>query len=81
VDKVVNSGHLIMLIIIYTFLCIVGLEPELLNHFKDFGFRGDRVLPDYQALILANGLKLLEPSVFAYILGGEASVWVSVQNF
>jgi hypothetical protein len=69
-----------MLIIIYTFLCIVSLKPELLNHFKDFGFRGDRILTDYQALILADGLKLLEPSVFAYILGGEASVWVCVQN-
>jgi hypothetical protein len=69
-----------MLIIIYTFLCIVGLEPELLNHFKDFGFRRDRILPDYQALILADGLKLLEPSVFTYIFSCEASVWVCVQN-
>jgi hypothetical protein len=80
VDKVVNSGHLIMLIIIYTFLCIVSLKPELLNHFKDFGLSGDRVLPDYQALILADGLKLLEPPVFAYVFSCEASVWVSVQN-
>jgi hypothetical protein len=80
VDKVVNSGHLIMLIIIYTFLCIVGLKPELLNHFKNFGFRWDRVLPDYQALILANGLKLLEPSVLTDVFSCEASVWVSVQN-
>jgi len=69
-----------MLIIIYTFLCIVGLEPELLNHFKDFGFCGDRVLPDYQALILADGLKLLEPSVLTDVFSGEASVWVGVQN-
>lgn len=70
-----------MLIIIYTFLCIVGLEPELLNHLKDFGFRRDRVLTDYQALVLADRLKLLEPPVLTYVLGGETSVWVSVQNF
>lgn len=46
VDKVVNSGYLIMLIIIYALLCIVRFETELLYHFKDFWLCGYRILAD-----------------------------------
>lgn len=81
VGEVVNSCHLIVLIIIYTFLCIVGLESKLLNHFKNFGLGWDRVLAYYQSLVLADWLKLLEPPMLSDVFCCEASLWVSVQNF
>ena len=81
VNEVVNSCYLIMLIIIYALLCIVSFEPELLNHFKNFGLCGDRVLANYQPLVLADWLGLLEPPVLSDVFCCEASVRVGVQNF
>ncbi len=81
VDKVVYSCYLIMLIIIYALLCIVSLEPKLFNHFKNFGLGWDRVLANYQPLVLTDWLKLLEPPVLSNVFCSEASVWVGVQNF
>lgn len=80
VDKVVNSGNLIVLIIINTLLGIVGLESELLNHLKDFGLCRDRILANNQALILANGLVLLKPTMLADVFCCESSVRVCIQN-
>ena len=80
-NEVVNSGNLIMFIIIDALLCIVSLESKLLDHFKDFLFGWDRILANDQSLVLTDRLILLEPPMPANVFCGKASVRVSVQHF
>jgi hypothetical protein len=52
VEEVVDSGNLVVFVVVYALLRIVWLEAELLQHFKDGGFDWDLILTDDQALIL-----------------------------
>lgn len=81
VNEVVNSGDLVVLIIINALLGVVGLEPELLDHLQDLGLGRDRVLPDDQSLVLADRLVLLEPPVPPDVHRRETGLRVRVQNF
>ena len=81
VDKVVDCGHLVVLVIVYTFLCIVRLESELLNHLKDLRLSRDRVLANNKTFIHAYWLVNLEPSVNPNLVCCNPGIRIGVKHF
>ena len=81
VQEVIDGGHLVVFIIVETFLSIVLFKAKLLQHLEDGWLHWDDVLPYDQTLVLAHRLVQLEPRVLPDIFGSVAGVWVSVQYF
>jgi len=80
VQEVINCSDLVVLVVVQTFLSIVSLEAEVLNHGQNGRLNWDLVLPYNQALVLADRLVQVEPRVPPDLLRRVSTIWIRIQN-